>query len=102
MATMCMKEKKDLMNVHNEIKAEMADFLEVVKDGSDVFSQQSILKKGIKPSQMEPFSLASKLVSQLMKAETRHLDGARSEAVFDKLTEQMSDVLEWYEKYEEG
>lgn len=69
MATMCKKEKADLMMVHNEIKEELADYLDVVKTGSDVFSQQAIEKNGLKPTQMEPFTAASKLVAELQKAE---------------------------------
>ena len=51
---------------------------------------------------MEPFSLASKLVTELQKAEVRHMDVAKAEPVFDKLTEEMSNVLEWYESYEKS
>jgi len=50
MATMCKSEKAELMAVHNEIKDELADYLEVVKSSTDVFSQQAIEKKGLKHS----------------------------------------------------
>ena len=49
---------------------------------------------------MEPFTEASKLIQVLQKAEKRHLGGITEEPVFDKLTEQMSNILEWYEKYQ--
>ena len=48
MATMCKSEKAELMQVHNEIKEELADYLEAVKGATDVFSQQAIEKKGLK------------------------------------------------------
>ena len=51
---------------------------------------------------MEPFTLASKLVTELQKVETRHLGQPKLEPVFEQLTEKMSDVLEWYEEYEKA
>jgi hypothetical protein len=64
-ATICKAEKAALLKVHDEVKEELADYVALIKNSADIFSQSSVEKNGLKHSQMEPFTLASKLVTNL-------------------------------------
>ena len=84
---MCKTQKAKLKEVHETIKVELGEYLDGIKESSDLFSQASITKNGLNSKQLEPFTQAGKLIGELQKAERRHLGKVTDEKVFDQLAE---------------
>lgn len=97
---MCKTQKTKLKEVHELLKTELKSYLKSIEEASDTFSQDKISKNGLTSAQLNPFTKASKMVQDLQALEKRYLNNIPEEPVFDKLSEQMSQILTWYEKYE--
>jgi hypothetical protein len=48
-STMCKTEKARLREVHGEVRSKLSNYLDEIKESSDVFSDESIVKNGLTP-----------------------------------------------------